>query len=481
MIGGEGQTSDHVRAFFGGKNFYGIPSNGVTKNGNPCGRIVHDYGYHPERSYSVNATHSCTSVRYLTTQEVVAILDSITYFIKGDLENGFRQFGTHPVDWRFQVYCNGPREHYIDLACPFGKTNSPLEFCPPVALFAKSLAIRYTEDFRVRGPALGTHVDDIFGGFKSNHNYRRSAHFREWMCAKGKDLTLSFNMKPSKTPLPAKTQVILGRKFDSSTRRITTAADKIEKYLGRVKSMILERTTNRKKLEKLHGCLNYVADIEPFGRPFLDHLTTAMSGAKPTDAILLPPYAKMGLKIQYRILRQNKGTSFDFVLNRLPRTKSNIFVDASTSQGVGGCCGSYFFYMSWANLKRLKITEDFIARKELLACIVAIMIFEDVIQHRLLRLHTDNDSAYHQIKKSRSSNSRGTRLLAIWEYVKQKAECKIAPVWIPSAANRTADELSRGSVPRWLQKGGKRRYLQQHHITLLKECPIKTWLNVLTY
>ena len=51
--------------------------------------------------------------------------------------------------------------------------------------------------------------------------------------------------------------------------------------------------------------------------------------------------------------------------------------------------------MSWANLKRLKITEDFIARKELLACIVAIMIFEDVIQHRLLRLHTDNDGAYH--------------------------------------------------------------------------------------
>ena len=126
------------------------------KNGNPCGRIVHDYGYHPEQSYSVNATHSCTTVRYLTTQEVVTILDSVIYFIKGDLENGFRQFGTHPVDWRFQVYSNGPREHYIDLACPFGKTNSPLEFCPPVALLAKSLATRYAEVFKVRSPVMDT-------------------------------------------------------------------------------------------------------------------------------------------------------------------------------------------------------------------------------------------------------------------------------------------------------------------------------------
>ena len=78
MIGGEGWTTDHVRMFFGGRQFYGIPSSGVMKDGDPCGRIVHDYGYHPRESYSVNATHSCTSVRYLSTKEVARILDSVT-------------------------------------------------------------------------------------------------------------------------------------------------------------------------------------------------------------------------------------------------------------------------------------------------------------------------------------------------------------------------------------------------------------------
>ena len=98
--------------------------------------------------------------------------------IKADLASGFPQFGTHPVDWRFQVYCNGQNEHYIDLACPYGKTNSPLEFCPPVSLFAESAAVRYGEISRCT-PSLGAYVDDIYGGFKFNPCYERALHFRE--------------------------------------------------------------------------------------------------------------------------------------------------------------------------------------------------------------------------------------------------------------------------------------------------------------
>ena len=151
------------------------------------------------------------------------------------------------------------------------------------------------------------------------------------MCAKGEALSMSFNMKPHKTPLPAKRQCILGRMYDSTVRRITTEEAKRKKYLERIQSMSRERCTTRKAIEKLHGCLNYVADIEPFGRPFLAHLTTAMTGVKPNENIVLPTQAKMGLRIWSRILMRNKGASFDFVSNRLPRSGYDIFVDASTS------------------------------------------------------------------------------------------------------------------------------------------------------
>ena len=126
----------------------------------------------------VNATHSSTSVENIKARERVRLLQNVHWYIKADLANGFRQFGTHPRDWIYQVYCNGANEHYIDLACPFGKTNSPLEFCAPVALFAKSVSARYSIDRRCSAPKLATYVDDIIRGFENNKSLAQALDFR---------------------------------------------------------------------------------------------------------------------------------------------------------------------------------------------------------------------------------------------------------------------------------------------------------------
>ena len=234
------------------------------------------------------------------------ILDGVKWYIKADLSAGYRQFGTHPVDWPFQVYCNGRNEHYIDIACPFGKTNSSLEFCPMVTLIAKSMAVRYAQIYGGRKPTLGTHVDDIFGGFKECDDYERACHFRSFMCSVGDVLTVKFNPKPEKTPLPATRQVILGRSYDSTTKRVNTALKKVRKYRLRIASALAVNVVSTKEIEKLHGCLNYVADIEPFGRPFLAHLTMALSEAGEEDTVTLSKLTKLGLKIWDRILCRNK-------------------------------------------------------------------------------------------------------------------------------------------------------------------------------
>ena len=77
MIGGPGWTADMVRKFFGGRNFYGIPCGAVEKDGDPVGRIVHDYGHYKRGSYSINAAHSSTSVEYLTFIQRAQILNNI--------------------------------------------------------------------------------------------------------------------------------------------------------------------------------------------------------------------------------------------------------------------------------------------------------------------------------------------------------------------------------------------------------------------
>ena len=137
----------------------------------------------------------------------------------------------------------------------------------------------------------------FFGGFANNQSYHRSWHFRDWMTKLGSSLTMIFNLKVGKTPLPAKEQIILGRLYNSTSRRITTAAPKREKYLLRLREMCTAAATTRKLLEKLHGNLNYVADIEPYGRPFLAHLTNAMCGSKSGELVTLSEPAKLGLRV----------------------------------------------------------------------------------------------------------------------------------------------------------------------------------------
>ena len=150
----------------------------MEKDGDPLGRVVHDYGYFKPGSYSINAAHANTSVRYDSVRRRVLVLDGIEWYIKADLKNGFRQFGTHPADWRFQVYCNGWDEHYIDLACPFGKTNSTLEFCPPVKLFAISVACRWHQSRGGVRPRLSSYVDDVYGGIPGGEEYKTALDFR---------------------------------------------------------------------------------------------------------------------------------------------------------------------------------------------------------------------------------------------------------------------------------------------------------------
>ena len=244
-----------------------------------------------------------------------------------------------------QVYCNGTEEHYIDLACPFGKTNSTLEFCPPVSLFAKSAARAYAAEKNCIEPILGSHVDDIFGGFPFCSSYERALDFRSYMCEVGRNLSVRFNMKASKTPLPARKQIILGGLWDSKNKHVRTSPKKREKYLSRITELLSKNECVAKEVHKLHGNLNYAAQVAPFGRPFLAPLTNLVTGKNLTDTVIIDDMARRSLRVWERILIANRGISFKFVLGQLPQCPFDIFFDVSDEWGIGGCCGpNYFAY-----------------------------------------------------------------------------------------------------------------------------------------
>ena len=127
MIGGPGWTREHVHWFLNG-DFFITPCGAVPKNGDPFGRIVHNYS-HEFDGLSLNTALLDNSVSYISFKERVLLLSQVTWYFKVDLKNGYRQVPVSPKDWHTQVYSLGPNEFYIDLAMPFGKANSSKLFC----------------------------------------------------------------------------------------------------------------------------------------------------------------------------------------------------------------------------------------------------------------------------------------------------------------------------------------------------------------
>ena len=94
MIGGLGWTRGIVEQFLG-KPYYTIPCGAVPKNEDPLGRIIHDYSYPSAKQGSINSALINTSVEYISFVDRARQLSTVDWYIKADMENGYRQLGVH--------------------------------------------------------------------------------------------------------------------------------------------------------------------------------------------------------------------------------------------------------------------------------------------------------------------------------------------------------------------------------------------------
>ena len=121
------------------------------------------------------------------------------------------------------------------------------------------------------------------------------------------------------------------------------------------------------------------------------------------------------------------------------------------------------------------VGKEFIAKQELLACVVGIFAFREVIQGRLVTMYTDSQTALSWLQRGRCSDVVGSNYLSVLEMGKYKAECKVQAKWISSGGNRTADMLSRNKVPDWLQRRGIEQSIDIQLITKFVADPVEAW------
>ena len=121
-----------------------------------------------------------------------------------------------------------------------------------------------------------------------------------------------------------------------------------------------------------------------------------------------------------------------------------------------------------------------IAYIELLAAMFGIAVFSKLCGGTLVRLNSDNKGVVAWLRKGRCRAGLGFKILSVIELIKRRECVKIAAYHIKGELNSTADCLSRGKVPQWLQKRGRKLDPKIPEIFESLTNPIKTWSGMLT-
>ena len=270
------------------------------------------------------------------------------------------------------------------------------------------------------------------------------------------------DFNPEKARGPATKLVILGLLYCSVTRSCRLGDTKRSKYLSRITSVISSRRATSKQLEQLVGNLGYAAWVEPFCRPLLSCVSSLIVEDKPTAHIAVPPFTLTALRVWHLVLQRNRGLSFLYIMNKYPAVSLPIFVDASTSWGLGGVHGYEYFSFPHGDLqpfiRRSRGWESYprvpVARLELIAALVAVQLFAHRYPRHLIILYSDNSNVVAWLGTKRSPDPIICTLVAAIEQIKYRFSIKLSVRFIPSGRNRTADHLSRNRLPAWLRSRG---------------------------
>ena len=239
----------------------------------------------------------------------------------------------------------------------------------------------------------------------------------------------------------------IGFRWDIPNKRVSLPDGKRLKFLNRVRVFLDQfdgRSCSLPDVEKIHGSLCHVAFVHALGRSRLPSLSNfAASFHDSGFSRRYPPHSMMS-DLRWWLTSLDNPDFYRELKTRSPTRDMGLFVDASTSWGIGIIVGG-----EWAAFKLTdgwKIPGRDICWLETVAIEILIYILEAKgINNTTLLIHSDNQGTIGSIDKGRSRNFHIN--LSIRRTYVVLASLFITPhlVYVTSEAN-PADPISRGEL-----------------------------------
>ncbi|KAJ3505787.1 hypothetical protein NMY22_g17457 [Coprinellus aureogranulatus] len=383
-----------------------------------------------------------------------------------DIEKFHRTIPVLPAHKPWLVVQGKDGEFYIEHCFPFGcasassnagmVANAAVDLCHAQDV---GPVLKYEDDLKfLRIPtASGKYVD---GGYRYDYDRADVVRVLE---------RLGFPIHKEKGDGIFRSSVdFIGFHWDIEGKEVSLPEKKRRKFLRRVEDFLASfggaKACSRRDVERIHGSLCHVAFVYVEGRSRLSSLCNFMSDFnrphRDPDFTHLHLTTSVHSDLQWWADTLFYTDRVRSIRNRGPPVDRNVYVDASTSWGIGiwidGWWAMLKLYSDWK--EREKGRDICWLETVAIELVLYILIGKGVKEEHVL-IHSDNQGTVGSVSKGRSRNHHINH--SVRRIYDTCVPTGITPslVYVKSELN-PADPLSRG------EQGPREKKLQTSHITL---------------
>jgi hypothetical protein len=358
-----------------------------------------------------------------------------------DVEGAFRNMPIAPEDRKYVAVCHNELVH-LDGACSFGSSSSPGIFDRAadaiVAIFRFLLIyylLRWVDDFIFfRQPRI------LSPSGPWSYSYDESLI---WSTAK--ELGWPWSVKKH---IPfAHTFPYIGFVWDLDNKTVRIPKEKCEKFLSRLEQWTAGHMVSKRECDVIVGSLNHCTNVLPDGRnhlPSFYRLSASFSRASSTFVKHRIP-ADVAEDVSWWRNQLSTDPCISRIITPPSPLTSQIFVDASTSWGIGFYLDGH--WLAWELLPGWKSEGRDIGWAEMVAVELAVLVLIHAqFRNCHLVLRSDNQGVVGALSGGKSRNPQQNAVLRRIVSLFREADIWLSIEWV-STDDNLADKPSRGLFP----------------------------------
>jgi hypothetical protein len=422
------------------------PLGAIPKRGSDKIRVIHDLSFPVRDSVNSQISKDDFSLKYTSVDEAVKICnkfnpDTIS-MAKIDLRDAFKHIFIDPADWHLMGFVwNGM--YYFSKVLSFGLRSSPALF----DVYASAL-----EEIMLRNGMASTtlrYVDDFITICNSESECHSSLQSMLQVCR-----LAGFDVQPSKIINPCRVVEFLGIVVDAEVGVLRISHERLREIRVELDEWNGVTTTSKRKILSLIGRLAFAARVVRYGRAFLARLIQfSKTLAQLHHRRKLTQEVRLDIDWWQKCIASHNGV---YIYNRswTDGNVCHVYTDSS-NLGMGATCCidgdidwfAISFTGSFEPCAKMSINW-----REMLAAVTALKTWSRQLAAKMVVFHIDNDVTCHILNKHYTPVADLMSLVREWCNLAELNDIEIAPVYINTALNVDADDLSRLRISDFLAR-----------------------------